>query len=89
MTKISSIGKFLDQPILTAKLNKHMPEILTIGSGIFLAKQLHETPENERLKHGIKSAIILGATGFSANHRGKRGPLRLHRAFHRTARRTI
>lgn len=66
MTKISSIGKFLDQPILTAKLNKHMPEILTIGSGIFLAKQLHETPENERLKHGIKSAIILGATGVSA-----------------------
>ena len=66
MTKISSIGKFLDQPILTAKLNKHMPEILTVGSGIFLAKQLHETPENERLKHGIKSAIILGATGVSA-----------------------
>lgn len=66
MTRISSIGKFLDQPILTAKLNKHMPSLLTVGSGIFLAKQLHETPENDRTKIGLKSVIILAATGISA-----------------------
>lgn len=66
MIRISSIGKFLDQPILTAKLNKHMPELLTAGSGLFLAKQIHETPEDDKLKTGLKSTIILGATGISA-----------------------
>lgn len=66
MTKIASIGKFLDQPVLTAKLNKHMPEFLTAASGVFIAKQLHQTPEEERKRTCLKSMIILGATGLSA-----------------------
>ena len=66
MPQISSIGKFLDQPILTAKLNKNMPAILTGGSSLFLANQLHKTPEDERFKSGLKSFIVLGATGIAA-----------------------
>jgi len=71
MTRISSIGKFLDQPILTAKLNKNMPALLTVGSGIFLAHQLHQTPVEDRRKIGLKSVIILGATGLSALNASK------------------
>lgn len=71
MIKVSSVGKFLDQPILTAKLNKNMPAILGAGTAIFFAKQLHETPEEERKKIGLKSAIILGATGISALNASK------------------
>ena len=71
MIRISSIGKFLDQPILTAKLNKNMPAILTAGSGIFLANQLHKTPQEDRAKLTLKSVIILGATGVSALNASK------------------
>lgn len=48
MIKVSSIGKFLDQPLLTAKLNKQIPTILTLGSGIFLAKELKNTPKEDK-----------------------------------------
>lgn len=50
MIKVSSIGKFLDQPLLTAKLNKQIPTILTLGSGIFLAKELKNTPKEDKIK---------------------------------------
>lgn len=71
MIRISSIGKFLDQPILTAKLNKNMPALLTVGSGIFLGNQLRKTPEEDRGKIALKSVIILGATGISALNASK------------------
>lgn len=66
MVKVSSIGKFLDQPLLTAKLNNKIPTILTLGSGIFLAKELKNTPEKERKKKGLQTSIILGVTALSA-----------------------
>lgn len=66
MIRISTIGKYLDQPVLTAKLNKNMPLFLAGGSALFLAEQIYKTPEGEKKKNGLKSLIVLGATGLSA-----------------------
>lgn len=66
MPQISSIGKFLDQPLLTAKLNKNIPAILTLGSGIVLARETRNTPPQKRKKTALKTGIILAATGISA-----------------------
>lgn len=66
MTPISAIGKFLDQPILVAKINKHIPIILTGGSGVVLTKELCDTPKGQRKKEGGKLGIILGTTVVSA-----------------------
>lgn len=66
MIKISSVGKYLDQPLLTAKINKQVPTVLTLASGAFLAKEVHETPKENRKKKGIQLGIILAATTISA-----------------------
>ncbi len=66
MTKISSIGKYLDQPILSAKLNKHIPAIMTVGGGALVLNQIEHAPEKDRKKTALKSSIILGATILSA-----------------------
>jgi len=66
MTKISAVGKYLDQPILTAKLSKHLPLILTGTAGGFLANKLYKTPSENRKKEGGKTAVILAGTVISA-----------------------
>ena len=66
MIKISSIGKYLDQPILTAKLNKNIPLIMTAGATAVLAHNIHHAPQEKKGKTGLKSAIILGSTITSA-----------------------
>lgn len=66
MPRIYSIGKYLDQPILTAKINKNVPHMLALGSGAVLAKNIYNAPEGKKTKMGFKSAIILSATALSA-----------------------
>lgn len=66
MPHIKTIGKYLDQPLLTAKINKNVPAILTIGSGAVLLKETVSAPKEKRSKTGIKTAIILATTAFSA-----------------------
>lgn len=66
MIKISSVGKYLDQPLLTAKINQQVPTALTLASSAFLAKELHETPKENRKKKGFQLGIILTATTISA-----------------------
>ncbi len=66
MIKVSSIGKYLDQPILSAKLNKNIPTIMAVGSSAIVLNQINNAPKEERTKTGIKSAIILGSTILSA-----------------------
>lgn len=63
---ISSIGRYLDQPLLTAKINKHIPAVLTVGGSALIMEQIYNTPEGKRKKNAVKSAIILGATILSA-----------------------
>ncbi len=66
MTPISAIGKYLDQPLLTAQINKHVPTILGVAGVGVLANQINNAPENKKFKQGVKTAIILTATGVSA-----------------------
>ncbi len=66
MPQISAIGKYLDQPLLTAKLNKNIPAILTLGSAAVFCKEVHNAPKEKRKKTAIKTGIILAGTGFSA-----------------------
>lgn len=66
MPQIKSIGKYLDQPILTAKINKNIPTMLAIGSSAVLLKQVNDTPKENRVKTCIQAGIILGATAISA-----------------------
>ncbi len=71
MIKISSIGKYLDQPLLTAKINKNIPTVLTLGCSGLVINQMNNTPTKDRKKVGIKSAIILGTTLLSAVNAAK------------------
>ncbi len=64
--KLSTIGRYLDQPLLTAKINKNIPALLTIGSSGLILNQLQNTSKEDRKKTGLKSAIILGVTILSA-----------------------
>ena len=71
MIKISSIGKFLDQPLLSAKIKKNIPAVLTLGCSAIVIDQMNHTPKEDRKKTGIKSSIILGATILSAVNASK------------------
>lgn len=66
MIKISSFGKFLDQPILTAKLNQKIPAVLTLASAGFVANEVKNAKPEDKRKTAIKTSIILGATAISA-----------------------
>lgn len=66
MIKVSSFGKFLDQPLLTTKLNKQIPAVLTAGSTVFIANEMRNAKSEDRKKIGLKLAIILGTTVLSA-----------------------
>ena len=66
MTPISAIGKFLDQPILTAKINKYVPLALAGMGSVVIGKTTKNTPKENRKKEGIKLGIIMGATVVSA-----------------------
>jgi len=66
LTPVKAIGKFLDQPILTAKISKHIPMTLACAGSAVLGKSIYATPKEERKKEGCKSGIVIGATIASA-----------------------
>lgn len=66
MPQIKSIGKYLDQPILTAKINKNVPTMLAIGGSAVLLKQIKDSPKEQKIKNGIQTSLILGATALAA-----------------------
>ena len=66
MSPISSIGKYLDQPLLTAKINKNIPAILTIGAGAIFADTIKKSSGNERKKNALKIGSTLATTALSA-----------------------
>ena len=45
MTPISAIGKYLDQPLLTAKISKHIPTALAVGGAGVLVHEMDKAPE--------------------------------------------
>ncbi len=71
MPPIKSIGKYLDQPMLSAKLNSNMPKILAAGSAVVLLNSVHNAPEGKKTKSGFKTMIILAATAISALNASK------------------
>lgn len=84
MIKVSSFGKFLDQPLLTAKFNKKVPTIFTVGSSAFILHELKNTKPEDRKKTGLKTAIILGTTALSAIQAPKIASYLTNRAVQKT-----
>lgn len=66
MSTISAIGKYLDQPLLTAKINKNVPLALTVGSTAVLIKEIENAPKEKKKKVGLHTAITLATTAISA-----------------------
>ena len=66
MPQISAIGKYLDQPLLTAKINKNVPAMLTLGAGAVFTDIVKNSPRDERKKNALKIGATLTATAISA-----------------------
>lgn len=64
--KVSSIGKFLDQPLLSNSLSRKMPLILASSAAAFGIKDTLELQKDERKKRAVKNAIILGTITLSS-----------------------
>ena len=58
---ISSLGKFLDQPLLSNTLAHKMPLILTTAALGFGIKDTLQQPQNERKNRAVKNTVILAA----------------------------
>ena len=66
MPPVSAIGKYLDQPLLTAKINRNVPAMLTLGACAVFTKNIQHSPKDERKKNAFKTGSILAATALSA-----------------------
>ena len=59
MSTISAIGKYLDQPLLTAKINKNVPLALTVGSTAVIIKKIENAPKEKRKKSDSTPQLYL------------------------------
>lgn len=65
MNAISAIGKYLDQPILTAKVNRYVPLGLSIGAASIFVNKVHKTPNREdKKKQQLKMVLYWGQPPF-------------------------
>lgn len=58
--KISSLAKFLDQPLLNNYISRTMPTLLCTSACIFGIKDTLSKPQNERVKFAKKNFVVLG-----------------------------
>ena len=70
--KISSIGKFIDQPLIVNSLQRKMPVILIGSAAAFGAVDTLRKPKEERKTAATKNAITLAVT-VAASLLGTRG----------------
>ncbi len=63
---VSAIGKFLDQPILIAKLKNQTPKILIGAALAYGAYDTMKASKEERKNRGIKNAIVLGTVAATS-----------------------
>lgn len=70
--KISSIGKFIDQPFIVNNLQRKMPALLIGSAAAFGVYDTFKKPKEERKTAGTKNAIILAVT-VAASLLGTRG----------------
>lgn len=66
MSTISAIGKYLDQPLLTAKINRNVPAMLTLGAGAIFTDTIKKSPQQDRKKNALKIGSTLAITAISA-----------------------
>ena len=67
MNNIKTLGKFLDQPLLISKLNKKMPQIMTVGGALILSKISYDSfSKNNDKKEAKKDILKKGIVLFSA-----------------------
>lgn len=66
MSTLSTLGKYLDQPLRVAKFSAAVPAILTGGAALYGAYDVYKAPEDNKKKRFIKDLCILGATVASA-----------------------
>ncbi len=60
---LKSIGKYLDQPLLTEKLRKKVPiGLSSLAIGFTLNEASKEKEKEQKIKKGIETGVILGAT---------------------------
>ena len=63
INNIKSFGKFLDQPILIARLNKNMPQIMLAGTALYSTKKGYDIFEGDKnstqTKDYLKNTSIL------------------------------
>lgn len=59
--KLTSIGKFLDQPLLSNALNRKMPLILTGAAALYGLKDTFEAPREKRKDRVVRNISILGS----------------------------
>ena len=59
-------GKFLDQPILVAKLKKTVPYVLTASGALYCAHDVKKSEPEERKKTAIRTGLTMGVTIASA-----------------------
>ena len=64
--KISSVGKFLDQPLLSNALGRKMPLILTGAALAYGIKDTLAQPKEARKKRAVKNVAILGTITASS-----------------------
>ena len=70
--KISSIGKFIDQPLIVNSLQRKMPAILIGSATAFGVYDTFKKPKEERKTAAAKNAITLAVT-VAASLLGTRG----------------
>ena len=63
---ISTLGKYLDQPMLVGKFSKSVPVILGTGSALVVAKKVKEAPKGEKGKVFLQNTCVLLGTVGSA-----------------------
>lgn len=71
MPSISALGKYLDQPLLTARITKNVPKILAVAGTGLVIHNAQDAPPNKRFKNIVKDEIILLSTGVSAAYAPK------------------
>lgn len=67
ISSLKVTGKFLDQPILVAKLGKAVPIGLGVGAGVFTAHSaFHESNPKRKKKTAVQTGVVLASTIASA-----------------------
>lgn len=66
MIHLSTLGKYLDQPILVSKFSNAVPKVLATGAILYGLNNIKSTPKEERKKSIIKNISVLGFTVASA-----------------------